>query len=169
MEPASLKLVGYESDPGNISRSLIRHEMKMTKHLWSYMKAILAVMNTSWETVKIRSKKNLARTRFEPGRYRRGHAFKFRTSLNFFGPYFHYFLSNVHNSKDHSHIRFFASCRQLGRSEGELHSPPIRRLNLNFTISIFLHIYSIRIYFCCNSLSWYSINNFLEHYIISLS
>ena len=39
--------------------------------------------------------------------YCRGHGFKFRTGLNFFWLYFHYFLSSVHNCEDRSNICLF--------------------------------------------------------------
>ena len=87
MEPASLKLVGYESDPGNISRSLIRHEMKMTKHLWSYMEAILADMNTSWETVKIRPKKNFGSHEIWTRTVSQRSCVQIPYEPEFFGPY----------------------------------------------------------------------------------
>ena len=70
------------------------------------MKAIFAVMNTTWALVEIRLLiswlvSSVVRALH---RYRKGHGFKSRTGLNFFRPYFHYRSNSVHYCEDRFHI-----------------------------------------------------------------
>ena len=66
------------------------------------MKAIFAIMNTTWAVVKIRPEKKIQACS----------GFKSRTGLNFFRPYFHYYSSSVHYCEDrfHTHVNNF--CRR---------------------------------------------------------
>ena len=61
------------------------------------MEAILLVMFTIYAVVKIGPKKNSAVVKIR---------FKSRTGLNFFRPYFHFFLRSIHYCEDRFPIHF---------------------------------------------------------------
>ena len=71
----------YESDPRSIVHYLSSSENKAWKKLFGTY-----IMTRALH------------------RYRKGHGFKSRTGLNFFRPYFHYWLSSIQYCADHFHI-----------------------------------------------------------------